>query len=384
MSAHGGRSGRAAASFLLVIAAALVAQPGSGQVPLTVQAATVFESYSLSPSLDSVVENVSEVTIPVVATARVGGRAVVSLASGYTRVSVGLENQETSHISGLLDTELRLEVQALRDRVTLFTTASFPTGMATLASEEVAFLGVLTSDVIGFSAPNLGGGGAVGGGLAAAVPFGRMALGLATSFSSHGTYAPVEGQPGEFRPGPELRLRVGIEGPVGQRSFLRVSGILAHRGDDQLNGIAEPSVGDRISAFVSLERGLGSSTLLAYAFNMFRSASGLESTPIGTTVLNRGNVLVLGAQWSYPIASGTALTPRLEFRDSRSEVEEMGSGLQPVGRTTRIGVDLRRQLGERIAGVLKADGLFGSAAHTMMDGDADVRGYRLTLQLEAS
>lgn len=368
---------------MALTALALPGQPASSQVSVGVRGAAVFESYDLSPSLDSMVDNVSELSVPLVATAQIGRRARLTLATGYARVSVRNQAQETSEITGLLDTKLRLEFQALRDRVTLFTTSSFPTATATLGSDAIPLLGVLASDVVGFAAPTLGAGGAVGGGIAVAVPVGGMALGLASSFSANGTYEPIEGQASEFRPGAELRVRAGIEGPVARRSFLRISGVFARRGNDEINGASATSIGNRFSGYLFLEQGLGSSTLVLYAFDMFRADAGLESTPVGTTLLNRGNVFVAGAQWSFPFSSGTAFAPRVELRDSRSEVDGEGSGLKRLGRTARFGADLSQRLGGRLTGVLRADGLVGNVAHTSLGGDADIRGYRLTLQVEA-
>ncbi len=211
-----------------------------------------------------------------------------------------------------------------------------------------------------------------------------MALGLAASFTGSGVYQPIQ-ETGEFRPGGELRMRLGFEGSIAQRSFLQITGIFTHRGQDEVDGRPQPSVGNTFSGSVALNQGLGATTLTLYAFDLFRSASGLAQTAVGTAFLNRGNVFAGGARWSFPLASGTSLTPRVEIRDSRADTRGSGSGflrgLQRLGRTTRFGVDLRHRIGQRRAVVLRGGRLTG----TVMDNvgtNIDVTGYRVSLQLE--
>ncbi len=217
------------------------------------------------------------------------------------------------------------------------------------------------------------------------VPVGRMALGLAASYTANGTYQPVRGQIGEFRPGGEMRVRVGFEGPIARRSFLQTSGIFTHRGDDEINGESTASVGNTFSVSVALNQGLGSTTLSVYVFDLYRSASGLVPTAVGTAFLNRGNLFAAGARWSFPLASGTSLTPRVEIRNSKADTNGSDSGflkgLAQLGRTTRLGVDLRHRIGQRQAVVLRGGTLTGSVVDRM-GTDVDVTGYRVSLQLE--
>jgi hypothetical protein len=353
----------------------------TGQVSVVVRGSALFESYEFSQSLDSSVDRVSELSLPLALSAQLSRRTALTVATGYARVSVTDQDQQTSLVSGVLDTELRLAFQAVPDRVTVFATSSFPTGIESVEQSDLPILSVLASDVIGFSFANLGGGGAVGGGVAVSERVGRMALGLATSFTTNGTYQPVQGQAGEFRPGQETRVRLGFEGPIAQRSFLQVSSIFTHRGEDEISGASQPSVGNTFSGSVALNQGLGATTLTLYVFDLFRSGSGLVQTPVGSVLLNRGNLFAGGAQWSIPLASGTSVTPRVEIRDSRDETGGEGSGLERVGRTTRFGLDLRRRIGQRYAVVLRGGGLTGSVVDNM-GTDVDVTGYRVSLQLE--
>ena len=365
----------------------LLAVPASvaGQVSVVIRGSALFESYEFSQDLGSSVDRVSELSLPLTLSAQLGPRTTLVIATGFARVSVTGQGQETSLVRGVLDTELRLAYQAVRDRVTVFATSSFPTGMGSVGPSKLSILNVLASDVIGFSSANLGRGGAVGGGIAVSAPVGRMALGVAASYTANGTYQPVRGQPGEFRPGGEMRVRLGFEGPIAQRSFLQTSAIFTHRGEDEVSGASQPSVGNTFSASVSLNQGLGATTLTLYVFDLYRSASGLVQTAVGTVFLNRGNLFAGGAQWSFPLASGTSVTPRVEIRDSKGDTGGSRTGflrgLERQGRTTRFGVDLRHRIGQRQAVVLRGGRLTGSVVDNM-GMDIDVTGYRVSLQLE--
>lgn len=220
----------------------------------------------------------------------------------------------------------------------------------------------------------------MGGGVALTAPAGDMAFGAAASFRASSAYQPLQGVDRSFNPGGEFRLRLGLEGPVARRSFLRLTGIFARRSEDEVDGNPISAVGNRISAYVSLDQGVGSSTLTLYLFDSYRSASGLEQTAVGTALLPRGNILAAGARWSFALARGTSLTPRVEVRDSRAEEEGESGGLERLGSTARIGVDLRHRISSTLAGVVQFSGLRGS----LVSGgeDIDVSGYRFSAHLE--
>ena len=170
----------------------------AGQVNIEVRGSTLFERYEFSETLGSSVDRVTELSVPLTLSAQVGRRTALTVASGYAQVRLSNQGRKTALVRGVLDTELRLAFQAVPDRITIFTTSSFPTGIASVQQNDLSILGVLASEVIGFSSARLGGGGAVGGGVAASAPVGRMALGLAASVTANGTYRPIRRQPGEF------------------------------------------------------------------------------------------------------------------------------------------------------------------------------------------
>jgi hypothetical protein len=249
--------------------------------------------------------------------------------------------------------------------------------------EEGPILAALSSQVIGFSTTSLGTGGAGGGGFAAALPMGEMALGLSGSYTQPLAYAPVVGQDAEWKPGGELRVRAGIEGPVGQRSYLRLAGVFAKRQKDQIDGVDQGTVGNRIHGYVAVNTGIGSGTLTLYGFDSYRSAPQLESTPVGQVVLPKGNLLALGAKAAIPVARETRLMPRVEYRrfaEASREGDGAGS-MEGAGSTIRIGADLRQPISPRFALVLEANGLFGDIGD-YEGGEVGVSGFRGGIHLE--
>lgn len=365
-------------TVLVALLSLALATAVGAQTSVEIRGSALFESYEFSEGLDF--DRASEFSFPVAVTARFGRRQTLTIATGYARVDVESAGRKTSTVSGMLDTEFRLGYQAVRDRLTLFTTATLPTGITSIDRGDLSTLAVLTSDVIGFSSVHLGAGGSVGGGVALTAPAGDMAFGAAASFRASSAYQPLQGVDRSFNPGGEFRLRLGLEGPVARRSFLRLTGIFARRSEDEVDGDPISAVGNRISAYVSLDQGVGSSTLTLYLFDSYRSASGLEQTAVGTALLPRGNILAAGARWSFALARGTSLTPRVEVRDSRAEEEGESGGLERLGSTARIGVDLRHRISSTLAGVVQFSGLRGS----LVSGgeDIDVSGYRFSAHLE--
>ncbi len=115
------------------------------------------------------VERVSELTVPLGVTVPLGaaGRfGELTVSSGYAYLDVRSTNpaDPDQSISTLLDTELRLAWNAVPGRLIVFANGAIPTGTQTVATQELAALALIASDVIGFATSNLGTGGGVGGG----------------------------------------------------------------------------------------------------------------------------------------------------------------------------------------------------------------------------
>lgn len=359
--------------------------PGlSAQAGVDVNTAFLFESYSFDSGLSY--SKVSELTLPIILSAPLGSRSALTVSSGFTQVTVGAAeeaNQEDQSISGLIDTEARLVVEVIPDRFSLLLTAVAPTGMEALDVGEEVVLTALSSQVMGLSTTSLGAGGRAGAGFAGALPVGEMALGLAGSYTHSLAYNPVVGQSGEWKPGGEMRFRAGIEGTVGNQSYLRVAAIFATRKSDQIDGEERGGLGNQFHTYFSLNHGFESAVLNVYALNSYRSAPQIESTAVGAVRMPKGNLFALGARVEIPVARETRLVPRVEFR-RLAEAPRMGGGegsLESAGSTFRIGADLKQPLNPNVAIVAEAGGLFGNVGDGE-GGTVGVNGFRAGVHLE--
>ncbi len=362
---------------------ALFAMPTSvaAQGDLDVRVSTLFESYSFDTGLPF--RKVTEFTVPVSITYQLGRFGNIALSSGYATVDLTSSDPTQladQTVSGVLDTEARLSVNVVPGRLVALFTGSLPTGVKTVAFEELSILGVITSDLIGFSTSNFGTGGSVGGGFAGAVPVGRMAVGFGATYDHPLEYQPILGQPNDLRPGAEVRLRTGIEGPIGRRTYLRLTGILARRQKDRVDGVTQNGVGNRLVGYVAVNHGLGSSQITLYAFDVFRGDPRIEQTAAGAAFLPRGNLIGVGGEVTIPVGVTSSVVPRFEFRHSSVAPDEMDTTLRKLGQSLRVGVDFRARARQNVAIVARLDGLTGSVQQS--GAGIGLTGFRVALHIE--
>ncbi len=362
------------------------ATPALAQGRLSARPAVLYESYSFGSGL--VFDRVSEMTVPVGLSYDLGRIGNIVLSTGYARVS--LRSADTSQlpdetVSGPLDTEARLSLHGVPGRLVALLTGAVPTGTKTVDLDELAVLGAISSDVIGFAASNLGTGGNVGGGFAAAMPMGRWAAGFGATFRQPMSYQPVIGETDQLKPGGEMRLRAGLEGPLARRTYLRGAAILARTTKDRIafSGVdsTRNGVGNRLITYLSLNQGFSSFSVTVYGFNVLRGAPQIEPTAIGAAVLPRGDLLALGGRADFRLGPATTVSPNAEWRGSQAESDTASTaGLERLGASLRFGLDLRHRLAPGTALVLQGGGVSG---YVMQAGNrVDLSGYRVALQLE--
>jgi len=374
--------------FQIVVTAFLLAAAGipiHAQQSVRVRAAGFYESYSFDTDVGALqLESISEMAVPVGIDVHFGQVGDLTVSTGYANVQLTSKDPTAladQTISGILDTEARLSLNVIPSRLMIILNGTAPTGVKTVTQDELAVLGALSSDVIGFAAPQLGSGGSIGGGFAGAIPAGRFAIGLGGTYRLPLEYVPVAGQNDELKPGQEIRFRAGLEGPVGRRSYIRVAGIFAMRSKDELNSVTQNGVGNRMVGYISFNQGIGSSTLILYGYDVFRSNPQIEATATGAAVLPRGNLATAGMRWTFPLAPGTTLGPQAEFRTSITANSDTDDALRKAGQSFRLGMDLRRQVNQQLAIVLQAGGILGNLADRART-DVGFNGYRFALHTE--
>jgi hypothetical protein len=353
----------------LLVAAGLPAQTSTGS-----RSAVIVERYGFDPGL--AYSSVTQVTLPVTASADLGERVTLAVSGGLTWVRLAASDGSAAEpeITGLVDTEARLLVALVPERLTLLLTGVVPTGTEALDVDDLGIAGVLTNRAIGFAVPNLGSGGQAGGGFVGAIPWGRMALGLGATYTHSVAYSPVVGRPGDWKPGGQWRLRTGIEGSVGPRTYLRTTAVFVLHGEDALDDVAFGTPGHQFHGYVSVNQGTDAGSLTLYVMDSYRSAPQIEATSLGPVRLPKGNLLSLGGRMEFLVGRTLRLVPRVEYRRLGEAPPDAGGtgALEAAGSTLRIGSDLRVPVGSRLALVFEGSGLFGNVG----DGAGSTVGVR--------
>jgi hypothetical protein len=370
------------AAVVLGIALTLGVSAAAGQIPVRVTVSGSYESYSFDHGL--VFSKVEELAVPVGLVVPFGRVGDLTVSTGYARVSLTSSDSaatEQPSTSGLLDTEFRLSWNVVPDRVVVFATGVAPTGLQTVEQEQLAILGVLASDVIGFQAPTLGTGGSAGGGFGAAVPLSSAwSIGIGGSVREPFSYLPLVGTTDEIKPGTDIRVRAGVEGSLARRTYLRIAGVFAHQSNNVYGDTNETGVGNRIVAYLSLNQGVGNGSLSVYGYDVYRAQAQLEATPVGLAALPRGNLVGAGAQYEFRLGQRVRATPRVEFRHSLQAPDDTTTALSKAGESWRFGADLRFSASRMFDIVLQGSGLTGSIVSNLES--VGFTGWRAAVHVE--
>jgi hypothetical protein len=361
----------------LLVAIGLAPSVVAAQYATTlVRTGVYFESYSFGQGL--AFNRVTEFTVPVAVTQRVGPRLTFDLASAYVNATTDQPGGTRIEHSGFVDTDLRATVGVVPGRLLLNFVATIPTGVETVSDTTIPLFGATATDLLAFTTPSFGAGGAFSTGFVAAFRTGTdWAIGVGGSYRRGASYVPVRGG-NTLQPGGEVRARVGIEGPFGDAKYFRGALIYTTTADNDIGGGQWSTIGDRVLAYASLSLPSGSSHLSVYGWDMLRLRSRNYDAP-GRVVVPRGNVFVLGARLDRGLSPKVTLVPLLEFRHELTGPTEK---MELLGYLVRGGADLRYRLTDRATGVLHAQ----LAAGTIEDEGvrASVVGPRIGVLIEWS
>ena len=334
---------------LAVLPGVLAAQAGT----TVVRAGASFESYTFGTGL--AFRRISEFTIPISVTQRLGDRLVIDLGTAFARASADVGGTTVDH-SGLVDTDLRATIGVIPGRLVFNLVGTIPTGATAVPDTTIPLFGATATDLLGFTTPSFGSGGGVSAGFASAFRMGSdWAIGTGASYRYGASYTPLKGG-GQLAPGGEIRARVGIEGPFGGGKYFRGALVYTSTGDNDLGGGNQSAIGDRVLAYGAVSLPLGNSHLSLYGWEMRRIRARNFDVP-RTISVPRGNVLALGARLERPLSPNATLVPLLEFRH---ELTGPTARMRLLGYLLRTGTDLRYRLSDRATGVLQAQFAFGS------------------------
>jgi len=340
---------------LLLVAAVLMPGSAAAQIgPTVVRSGVYFESYSFGQGL--AFNRVSEFTIPIGITQRVGDRFVIDFATAYARATTEQPGGITIEHAGFVDSDVRATVSVIPGRLLLNVVATLPTGVETVSDTTIPLFGATATDLLAFTTPSFGAGGAVSTGFAWAFRMrSNWAAGVGGSFRAAANYVPVTGG-NTLTPGGEIRARFGLEGPFGEGKYFRGALLYTATADNDIGGGEQSAIGDRFLAYAAVSLPLGSSHLSIYGWDMRRLRAHSWDAP-ATISVPRGNVLALGARLERAVSPTITLVPLVEFRH---ELTGPTDKMELLGYLLRGGADLRYRLSNHATGVLNAQLAVGS------------------------
>lgn len=262
-----------------------------------------FVSYSIA---NPVGEKISQAAFPVFFAMPILPALTIDIGTAYAMThyerrgvdGTGAATVTTSELNGLTDTQVRANYSIGTDLLVLTAGVNVPTGSATVAPDQLAAATVIGSDFLPFPVSGFGSGLGMTGGAAIARPLGNWNWGFGASVRYAGEYEPFEDGSGtatRFQPGPEYRVRTGIDHPWGSgRIALGVT--YSKFGDDKANATTY-NTGDRYVGTVSLTNATARGTQYAITvWNLFRTSG----TLIDQSVSPRANItsasLMLGVR----------------------------------------------------------------------------------------
>ncbi len=308
------RAARLAAAFLLAVPAAALAQGGAAVG--SVQLLSGVEARGLSFNAGGGVKGVTEFAVPLgmlwTASPRLAFDFGVHYAS-ITRTPEAGSGFAKSTVSGLTDAQVRGAFQLVPDIVILTVAANLPTGKTKLSLDEQTAVGAAASDLVPFPVASFGSGANVTTGLAVAVPVAGWAVGAGGSYRLTAGYTPIDSLP-SYKPGGELRVRVGADRVVGQ-GRVSLGFTYSTFAEDEFNGARLYQPGRRYIVQGAWSFPVGNLGLGLYAWDLYRAAGTLV---IGGQPGDRQNVVTAGATASIQMGRNV-LRPQLEYRSQSAK-----------------------------------------------------------------
>lgn len=298
-----------------------------------------FFSYSISTPIN---EKISQVAFPLFVAVPIFPSLTVDVGTAYANAHYerkSLDNSGApvtteSDLSGITDTQLRANYSIGQDFLVLTAGVNLPTGSATVTPSELAAATQIGSDFLTFPISGFGSGLGMTGGFALARPMGAWNFGFGASLRYAGSYEPFEDGSGtatKFQPGPEYRVRTGVDHPFGTG---RISfGVTYSKfGDDKANATTY-NTGDRYIGTFSLSNSLKGGTDYTFVlWNLLRTSGTLidQSTSPRANITNA--MLMFGIRGPADIS----LEPSVETR-VRTQQGSKVSFLSTLG--TRVAIN---------------------------------------------
>jgi len=293
---------------------------------------TGFEARSVSFNAGLGVKTISEMTVPLGMMYNPSDRLALDFGIRYASVSrTPTDTTPKVTVSGPTDVQVRAVYQVIPDRVVLTLAGNVPTGKTKLSDPEQQAVGAVASELIPFPVSSFGTGANVTTGLAVAIPVAGWAVGVAGAYRLSGAFTPLIQRDTSYKPGGELRFRIGADRVVGQ-GRVSLGFTYSSFSQDEWGGASFFQPGKRYISQASWSFPVGNLGLALYAWDLYRTS--------GTVLLNRGvtekqNVLTAGVAASVQLGR-SVLRPQIEFRKHTAGVDKLEAAGQLLSLSARL------------------------------------------------
>jgi hypothetical protein len=329
---------RRAALAAAVVAVFPVAAFAQGDLPVgRLRFLTGFEMRSVSFDSGLGVKTISEIAIPLGAMYNPSTRLALDFGIRYASASRTPSDAAVAKgtVSGPTDLQVRGVFQVIPDAVVLTVAANLPTGKTKMSGDELVAAGAVASELIPFPVTSFGTGANVTTGLAVAVPVAGWALGLAGAYRLSGAYTLQDTVDTSYKPGSELRFRIGADRVVGQ-GRVSLGFTYSSFSQDEFGGASIYQPGKRYISQASVSFPVGNLGLALYAWDLYRTSG---TALLSSSATGKQNVLAAGLAVSVQMGRST-LRPQIEFRKHMVGVDKLEAAGQLLSLSTRLSVPL--------------------------------------------
>jgi hypothetical protein len=324
--------------LFLLIALIPAAAGAQGFADASLRLAPQFTGYAYTQQ-DGQKVTVNEFAMPFAFVMPLTSRLTFDVSTAFANASFKA-GSTTSTLSGLTDTQVRLNYTLGTDMLVVTLGANLPTGQYKVPDNKVAAAGAMGNDFFAFPVSSFGNGFAGTGGVALALPVGAWNLGLGASFRKSAEFGAFGSGDAavRFTPANEVRVRAGVDGAIGS-GRLMLGLVYSDFGKDAtINGTAPAtttSTGSRTIGQAAIDMPVGSSQLYIGGWLLHRAAGEIAvttGTVVPSVAQNIGNVTAaLGFN-----AGSLFLEPSVETRFWSVESGDGGGFVAYAGLRTRF------------------------------------------------
>jgi hypothetical protein len=332
---------RGAALTAAVMVAFPVAAFAQGDLPVgRLRFLTGFEMRSVSFKAGLGVKTISEMAVPLGAMYNPSARLALDFGVRYASASRTPEGTAPKGtVSGPTDIQVRGVFQVVPDAVVLTLAGNIPTGKTKMSADELPTAGAVASELIPFPVTSFGTGANVTTGLAVAVPVAGWAVGLAGAYRLSGAFSPMATVDSSYKPGAELRFRVGADGVVGQ-GRISLGFTYSSFSQDEFGGASIYQPGKRYIAQASWSFPVGNLGLALYAWDLYRTSGTVVLSSLAT---EKQNVLTAGLAATVQMGR-SVLRPQVEYRKHTVGIDKLEAAGQMLSLSARLSLPLSEAL----------------------------------------